>query len=136
MKFGAVSHSSTFLVDCWPWPGAFLLAGLLISNSSQFADVINPWDLPITERILNRKHISHIILETRPGGYRITLLVNERFPYNYKSKSAPFFVRVRDAKAGLELAEKLDKYLDRGYSLRVHLNGSEIIEYELDESIK
>ncbi|PJZ64503.1 hypothetical protein EHQ27_18440 [Leptospira wolffii] len=119
------------------WSHLFFSAGLLVSNgTSLVSDVTNPWSLSVEERIVNRKSVSHIVLETRPGGFRLTLLINERFPYNYKSKSSQFFIRVRDAKEGLELAEKLDKYLESGYNILLRMNGSEIVEYVLDESIR
>lgn len=132
MNRGAFSYSSYR----FKWEKFLSFAVLLTVATPCFADVTNPWHLAVDERILNRKHVSHIVLETRPGGYRITLLLSERFPYSYKSKSAPFFIRVSDAKSGLELAEKLDAYLERGYNIRIRLNGSEIVEYELDESIE
>lgn len=50
----------------------------------------NPWNLSIGERIINRKHVSHIIIETRVDHFRVSILLNERFPYNYKSKSGSF----------------------------------------------
>lgn len=120
------------------WPHLLISAGILISGPVRlFADVTNPWDLTMEERIVNRKHISHIVLETSPQGFRLTLLINERFPYNYKSKSGPFyFIKVNNAKEGLELAEKLDRYLVSGHNLLIRLNGSEILEYRLDESIR
>ncbi|PKA14959.1 hypothetical protein CH363_16195 [Leptospira haakeii] len=104
---------------------------------SIYSDVTNPWELPIDERILNRKDVSHIVLETRPGGFRVTLLINERFPYNYKSKSAAFYYsNIKDSKEGLELAEKLDRYLKSGFNMKIRFNGSEIYEFILDESIQ
>ncbi|PJZ68970.1 hypothetical protein CH373_07950 [Leptospira perolatii] len=100
------------------------------------SDVTNPWKLPIDERIINRKHVSQIVLETRPNEFRVTLLLNERFPYNYKSKSFPYFIRVKTAKEGLELAEKLDQYLESGWNLKIRANGSEIIQYIMNEKIQ
>ncbi len=138
MKTGNRSLRSKPDTENMRWTSLFLSTGLLVSNgTSLFSDVTNPWDLSIQERIINRKHVAQIVLETRRDGFRLTLLINERFPYNYKSKAAPlYFIKVKDAKEGLELAEKLDKYLDSGYNMRIRLNGSEILEYILDESIQ
>lgn len=114
----------------------FIIA-LFLYGVSIFSDVTNPWELPKDERILNRKDVSHIVLETRPGGFRVTLLINERFPYNYKSKSAAFYYsNIKDSKEGLDLAEKLDRYLKSGFNMKIRFNGSEIYEFILDESIQ
>ncbi|TGL63812.1 hypothetical protein EHQ64_04195 [Leptospira sarikeiensis] len=115
----------------------FYAAALFLYGTSVFSDVTNPWELHWDERILNRKDVIHIVLETRPGGFRLTLLVNERFPYNYKSKSSPFYYsNIKDAKEGLELAEKLDRYLKSGFNMKIRFYGSEIHELILDESIQ
>ncbi|MBE8345697.1 hypothetical protein IQA88_18705, partial [Leptospira interrogans serovar Pomona] len=42
----------------------FLLSALFFFGSLESAET-NPWDLSIHERIINRKHVSHIIIETR-----------------------------------------------------------------------
>lgn len=96
----------------------------------------NPWDLSIRERIINRKHVSHIVIETRADHVRVALLLNERYPYNYKSGSGSFFIRVNDEKEALEISEKLDRYLESGWNLKVYLSGSEITRYDLDKTIQ
>ncbi|WP_411821864.1 hypothetical protein [Leptospira sp. 'Mane'] len=80
-----------------------------------------------TTRVLSRKDVSHIVLETRTDHFRVTLLVAERFPYNYKAASFPFFFRLEDEKKALELANTLDNYLDSGKAFTITLNGSEIL---------
>ncbi|TGK05076.1 hypothetical protein EHO59_07840 [Leptospira semungkisensis] len=110
---------------------------MLFNPPSILSDVTNPWSLHNDERIINRKHVSQIVLETRSNGFRLTLLVNERFPYNYKSKSfALYYSNIKNAKEGLEFAEKLDRYLNSGHNMKIRINGSEIIEIILDESIR
>ena len=89
----------------------------------------NPWDLKITERIINRKNVNNIIIESKDEFYQVTLLVSDRFPYNFKSHSYPFFIRVYDEKKALFLAQKLDKYLEKGNDIEIKLKGSEIISY-------
>ena len=96
----------------------------------------NPWDLKITERIVNRKQVSNIILETRTDHYRITLLVCDRFPYNYKSKSYPLFLKMTNEKTALREAQKLDKYLDKGFDITLHLKGSEILSFTYHEPME
>lgn len=96
----------------------------------------NPWNLSIGERIINRKHVSHIIIETRVDHFRVSILLNERFPYNYKSRSGSFFIRVNDEKEALKISEKLDQYLESGWNLKIYLSGSEIVRYDLDKTIQ
>ncbi len=91
----------------------------------------NPWGLSLFERILNRKHISHIIMETRPDHYRVTLIVSDRFPYNYKSSSYAFYLKYQDANTAQNTAKELDKHLDMGLEIKLFLKGSEIQSYKL-----
>lgn len=138
MKTGApIYNTSGFPRDYARTSFLLCVVALFFYGVSIFSDVTNPWELPKDERILNRKDVSHIVLETRPGGFRVTLLINERFPYNYKSKSAAFYYsNIKDSKEGLELAEKLDRYLTSGFNMKIRFNGSEIYEFILDESIQ
>ncbi|PJZ52029.1 hypothetical protein [Leptospira adleri] len=113
----------------------FLLPVFFFMTLSSAAET-NPWSLPIHERIINRKHVSHIVIETRADHLRVTLLLSERFPYNYKSTSGSFFIRVNSEKEALEISEKLDKYLESGWNMKIYLSGSEITRYDLDKTIQ
>lgn len=108
---------------------------ILISISSYFAEPIeyNPWNLRISERIIHRKHVSHIILEARTDHYRVTLILSDRFPYNYKSRQYYFFARCTSEKEAMELSKLLDKQLDSGKEIYIRLDGSEIIGYRFFE---
>jgi hypothetical protein len=90
----------------------------------------NPWTLPIFQRIITRKNVSHIVLENRTDHYRITLHVSDRYPYNYKSRSYFLFIRFNNAgDAQLKILE-LDKFLESGEEIKIYLNGNEIIRHE------
>lgn len=91
----------------------------------------NPWGLSIFERILNRKHISHIVMETRPDHYRVTLITSDRFPYNYKSTSYPFYLKYKTASEARIVAKSFDEHLDKGLEIKIFLKGSEIVSYKL-----
>ncbi|MCZ8156473.1 MAG: hypothetical protein O9264_10170 [Leptospira sp.] len=86
----------------------------------------NPWNRLPNVRVLSRKDVSHIVLEARPDHFRVTLLVAERHPYNFKSTSFPFFFRFENESQAMDMAKKLDKYLDSGKSMTISLSGSEI----------
>lgn len=102
----------------------------IIVNFALIAET-NPWGLSLFERIVHRKHISHIIMEVRPDHYRVSLIVSDRFPYNYKSTSYAFFLRYKDASTASETAKILDKHLDSGLEVKLFLKGSEITSYKL-----
>ena len=72
-------------------------------------------------------------MEVRPDHYRVSLIVSDRFPYNYKSTSYAFFIRYKDAKTAQDTAKLLDKHLDAGYEVKLFLKGSEISSYKLIE---
>ncbi|MCP5497672.1 MAG: hypothetical protein H7A23_24225 [Leptospiraceae bacterium] len=96
-------------------------------------------DFPISGlfyRILHRKNISHIVIETRPDHYRVTFLVSDRFPYNYKSKSYPLFIKTLSEKDAYQVAKELDEFLQTGYELKIWLNGSQIMNYQFIKSIE
>jgi hypothetical protein len=102
----------------------------LVFSSTLLAEV-NPWGLSLFERIVNRKHISHIIMEVRPDHYRVSLIVSDRFPYNYKTVSYAFYLKYKDAPTAQKTAEILDKHLDLGLEVKLYLKGSEISSYQL-----
>ncbi|TGK34886.1 hypothetical protein EHQ12_06290 [Leptospira gomenensis] len=112
-----------------------LLPVVFFSVLPVFAET-NPWSLPLGERIVNRKHVSHIVIESRTDHFRVTLLLNERFPYNYKSTAASLFIRVRNEKEAMDVSEKLDRYLESGWNMKLYLSGSEITRYDLDKTIQ
>lgn len=87
---------------------------------------VNPWNLRPDVRILTRKEVSHMVFETKSDHVRLTLIVSERFPYNFKMMSFPVFFRLEDEKKALDLANQMDKYLDSGKAFTITLNGSEI----------
>lgn len=102
----------------------------LITSITLIAET-NPWGLSLFERIIHRKHISHIVMETRPDHYRVSLIVSDRFPYNYKSISYAFFLRYQDAKTAQDTARIFDQHLDSGQEIKLFLKGSEITSYRL-----
>lgn len=95
---------------------------------SIFSEII--YQETITNRLINRRMVSHIIIETRPDHYRLVLLVNNRFPYNYKSTSYPFYIKTNSESHAIQLANDFDKMLDSGYNIQIKLNGSEIQSYK------
>lgn len=103
-----------------------ILLIIIIPIQSQNRPEINPWDLSIQERIINRKNVSHIVMDGRMDEYRLVLIVSDRYPYNYKQVSFPFFFRLRNEKEAVNLMVKISNYLETGENMTIRLEGSEI----------
>lgn len=114
----------------------FLIFVLLAFQTALFANSypINPWNLSIQERIINRKHISHIVIEAAADSYLVTLLVCDRFPYNYKAQSYPLSIATTSAREADQLVAKLDAYLKTGQNLYIKINGKRIVRYRFLKS--
>lgn len=94
---------------------------------------VNPWKLSIFERIINRKHISHLVMENTKDDYRVTLLTHDRYPYSHKSNNYFFYIKFSNPTDAREASIKLDKHLREGKEIRILLNGNEIKKYDLLE---
>ncbi|MCC5815684.1 MAG: hypothetical protein JJT78_13090 [Leptospira sp.] len=101
---------------------------IIFLSNAVFAESkdLNPWRLSIQERILTRKNISHIVIDPRQEEFRLVILTSDRYPYNYKQQSFPFFFRLRNEKEATHLMKKISDYLETGEAMTIHLNGSEI----------
>ena len=107
-----------------PFKDSFSMAFIVIAGVCIVSSFIHASDLDT--RVINRKNVSHIVINTSRKEIFITLLISDRFPYNYKSHSYPFYFQVKSSREAIELSEKLDKYLDTGKNLKIYLNGSRI----------
>ncbi len=92
---------------------------------------VNPWKLSIFERIINRKHISHLVMENTKDDYRVTLLTHDRYPYSHKSNNYFFYIKFSNPTEAREVSIKIDKHLREGKEIRILLNGNEIRKYDL-----
>ena len=108
----------------------FHLFFLFFFSFSTLLPEANPWNLPLTIRILNRKHISHFTIGTRKEGYAVYFILNDRFPYNYKSTSYAFYMIFTDAKKSMDFSHDLDNHFQKGLDIKIQLRGSEIVKCE------
>ncbi len=110
----------------------FFIYFFIIFSSFLFSEPIeyNPWNLTIFERIIHRKHVSHLVIESRKDHYRLTLILSDRFPYNFKSRQYAFFIRFFSEIEALEASKLFDKQLDSGKEIYIQLEGSEIVKYK------
>lgn len=75
---------------------------------------------------MNRKNVSHLVVDQRREEYRLVLLTGERFPYNYKSANFPLFFRLETETSARELLVKINRYLETGKEMTLFISGSEI----------
>lgn len=80
------------------------------------------------EKTVWRSKVSHILLEERAGKNRVTLLMMERYPYNYKSQNYPIYFEYENYKEAFDKLIALDKFLSASGVMRVKLNGAKIID--------
>lgn len=78
------------------------------------------------ERVLNRKHVSNLIIDGRADHFRLVLLLHHPRPWNYKSMNHSLYFRFEDIGKLMDLAKYLDAYLEGGYNFKIKLQGSRI----------
>jgi len=90
----------------------------------------------INFRILNRKHVHHLVAETVGEHYRITLLVHHPKPWGYKAKSHPLYIELFSLETLRQRLDYLDQYLENGYNFKIWLDGSKILRMHFIETNK
>lgn len=92
-----------------------------------------PPDSDFTVRVANRKQISHILYETRGGKNTLTLLMTHPRHWSFHASSHPLYHSCGTYAQCLSLLKKLNRFLGRGWNLRLKLDGSMIREIEFLE---
>lgn len=86
-----------------------------------------------TWRVANRKQVSHILYENRGGVNTVTLLMTHPRYWSFHAPSHPLHRPCGTHRDCLALLEKLNRFLDRGWNLRLRLHGSLIRDIEFLE---
>jgi len=76
-------------------------------------------------RVINRRHISHILYEKRGEKESITFLTTHPAPWNFHADSHPLYYYCKEN--CLSEMKKIDSYLRSGHNLGLKLLGSEIL---------
>lgn len=103
----------------------FLIFTCYSISSGEF----NPWNLDITQRVIHRKNVSHILVDPRVDHFRVVLILGDRFPYSYKSRQYGLFIKVTSEEEAYKLLKSFDEQLDSGREIFLKLNGSRIMEW-------
>ena len=78
-----------------------------------------------------RRKVSHLVLETVEDRHRVTLLMMERYPYNYKGQNYPIYYEYRNFEQAMQKYIRLDKFLSASGVMRVKIHGSLITDEKI-----
>ena len=82
-----------------------------------------------TYRLVNRKHISHILYESSKKEHFITLLARHRGGHAWYAKSHALYYPCPGPRQCMQSLLKLDRFLRTGQNMELSLKGSEIIGF-------
>ena len=91
----------------------------------------HPLSDTLFEKTVWRRKVSHLVLETAGNKNRVTLLMMERYPWNYKGQNYPIYFEFDDFQTAFVKYTELDKFLDSSGVMRVKLQGAKIIEEKI-----
>ncbi len=83
------------------------------------------------EKTIWHKKVSHLVLEETDSFYKVTLLVIEPYPNNYKSENYALYYRYADFQEAFDKLTWLDQFLKNNGILRIHITGSRITHEEI-----
>lgn len=79
------------------------------------------------EKILWERKVSHLLMDFQSDEYRVTLLVMQEYPWNYKGQTYPVYFAFKNFADAAQKFEYLNRFLRNSGVLAVGLNGSRII---------
>jgi hypothetical protein len=83
------------------------------------------------EKIVWERKVSHLVMEVRGDEYRVTLLMMEEYPYNYKGQNYPIYFGFKSFAAAAQKLEAMNYLLRNNGVMAVGINGSKIIHERL-----
>jgi hypothetical protein len=79
------------------------------------------------EKIIWERKVSHLVMEFQNNEYRVTLLMMQEYPYNYKSHTYPIHYVFKTFAEAAEKFESLNYFLRNNGVMAVGLNGKKIV---------
>jgi hypothetical protein len=79
------------------------------------------------EKIIWERKVSHLVMEFQNDEYRVTLLMMQEYPYNYKSHTYPIHYAFKTFGEAAEKFESLNHFLRNNGVMAVGLNGKKIV---------
>lgn len=116
-----------------------LLVGCIFAQSDEllyYHENLKPPQIPpladtLFEKTVWERKVSHLVLEEKRGKYYVTLLMMERWPYNYKGQNYPIHYVFYDLNKAIEKFYFLDDFLKRRGVLRVKIHNDVIIDEKI-----
>ncbi|MCX7633392.1 MAG: hypothetical protein N2Z22_08690 [Turneriella sp.] len=79
------------------------------------------------EKIVWERKVSHLVLEYKNGEHRVTLLMMDEYPWNYKAQNYPIYFAFQDFTAASNKFHELNHFLRNNGVMAVGLSGSRIV---------
>ena len=80
------------------------------------------------EKIVWERKVSHLVMEFHNQEYRVTLLMMEEYPYNYKGQNYPIHFAFRSFAEAAKKYESMNHFLRNNGVMAVGLEGKKIVK--------
>jgi hypothetical protein len=80
------------------------------------------------EKIVWERKVSHLVMEYEQNEYRVTLLMMQEYPWNYKSQNYPIHFAFRTFAEAAKKFEAMNHFLRNHGVMAVGLNGKRIVK--------
>lgn len=79
------------------------------------------------EKIVWERKVSHLVMEFQSNEYRVTLLMMQEYPHNYKSQTYPIHFAFKTFPEAAERFATMNHFLRNNGVMAVGLNGKKIV---------
>lgn len=79
------------------------------------------------EKIVWERKVSHLVMEFHGNEYRVTLLMMQEYPYNYKSENYPIHFAFKSFSDAAKKFETMNMFLRNNGVMAVGLDGKRIV---------
>lgn len=80
------------------------------------------------EKIVWERKVSHLVMEFQSNEYRVTLLMMDSYPYNYKAQTYPVFFAYSSFADAAKKFELMNHFLRNNGVMAVGLDGKRIVK--------
>jgi len=80
------------------------------------------------EKIVWERKVSHLVMETLQNEYRVTLLMMEEYPHNYKGQNYPIHFAFKTFPEAAQKFEAMNHFLRNNGVMAVGLDGKKIVK--------
>lgn len=80
------------------------------------------------EKIVWERKVSHLVMEFQSNEYRVTLLMMQEYPHNYKSHTYPIYFAFKSFSEAARKFESMNHFLRNNGVMAVGLDGNRIVK--------